>query len=70
MLLIRYPGRLQGYDLKVSLSNPAVPIEFFQLSLELFFAEETVYPKPYTFCNTISSGFAKPRVNTDGELTP
>lgn len=34
MLLIRYPGRLQGYDLKVSLSNPAVPIEFFQLVLQ------------------------------------
>ena len=34
MLLIRYPGHLQGYDLKVSLSNPAVPMEFFQLVLQ------------------------------------
>lgn len=34
MLLIRYPGHLQGYDLKVSLGNPAVPMEFFQLVLQ------------------------------------
>lgn len=32
MLLIRYPGHLQGFNLEVSF--PAVPMEVFQLVLE------------------------------------
>ena len=34
MLLIHYPGHLQGFNLEVLLSYPAVPMEFFQLVLE------------------------------------
>ena len=34
MLLIRYPGHLQGFNLEVLLSYPAVPMEFFQMVLE------------------------------------
>lgn len=34
MLLIHYPGHLQGFNLEVPLSFPAVPMEVFQLVLE------------------------------------
>lgn len=34
MLLIRYPGHLQGFNLEVPLSFPAVPMEVFQLVLK------------------------------------
>lgn len=34
MLLICYPGHLQGFNLEVPLSFPAVPMEVFQLVLK------------------------------------
>ena len=49
------------------------------VSLELFSAGETEYLKTtktarahenITFCNTISSAFAKPQEHKDGEMTP
>ena len=52
---------------------------FKTVSLELFSTVETVYMKTkkiartyenITFCNTISSGFTKPREHTDREMTP